>query len=125
MVLPRLLAALQFTRRHPKRDLRLADSLPQSKLAELEEELAALTHTDPDRAAAEKRRRIESWLNPGMGCCALAHPEIAETLQDTMLKWDGERYRMIVSVNKSTSSRPADQAAADRPALVDFSRHAG
>lgn len=30
-----------------------------------------------------------------MGCCALSHVEVAAVVQDTMLKWDGERYRLI------------------------------
>lgn len=74
---------------------RLADSLPQNRLAELEEEFAGLTQTDPDRATSERRRRIENWLDAGMGCCALSHVEVAAVVQDTMLKWDGERYRLI------------------------------
>lgn len=74
---------------------RLADSLPHSRLAELEDELASLNRTDPDRAASERRRRIESWLDSGMGCCALKHAAVAGIIQETMLKWDGERYRLI------------------------------
>ncbi len=50
---------------------------------------------EPSRASVEKRKRIEAWLNPGMGCRALAHPQVAAVVQETMLKWDGDRYRLI------------------------------
>ncbi|MEX2579215.1 MAG: transposase [Verrucomicrobiales bacterium] len=74
---------------------RLADSLPVARLAQLEEELSCVAKTDPDRAATERRRRIEVWLDAGMGCRALAHPSVAATVQETMLKWDGDRYRLV------------------------------
>jgi putative transposase len=71
---------------------RLADALPQSKLAELEQELRI---TPPERVDARRRRMIETWLDAGMGCCALRHPALALLVQETLLKWDGERYRLI------------------------------
>ncbi len=71
---------------------RLADSLPQSKLEELQEELRAV---DPKRADAVRRRWIEVWLDAGMGCCALANPGVAAVMQETLLKFDGDRYRLV------------------------------
>lgn len=71
---------------------RLADSLPQSKLREIEEELATLPSTKRD---AERRKKIEAWLDAGIGCCALRHPTLAGLMQETFLKWDGERYRLF------------------------------
>lgn len=71
---------------------RLADSLPQSKLREIENELAAL---QPGKIDAERRKRIETWLDAGMGCCALRHPALASLMQETLLKWDGDRYRLF------------------------------
>lgn len=71
---------------------RLADSLPQSKLQEMEAELRDLK---PGKADAERRKKIEAWLDAGMGCCALRHPALASLMQETLLKWDGERYRLI------------------------------
>jgi len=71
---------------------RLADSLPQQKLQQLNEELTSLPE---DKLSIERRKRIEAWLDAGMGCCALRHPEVAQTVQDTLLKFDGERYRLI------------------------------
>ncbi|MGL6162383.1 REP-associated tyrosine transposase [Microbulbifer sp.] len=73
---------------------RLADSLPQSKLEQLELELrrGKLPQSKRD---VEKRKRIEQWLDAGYGCCALSHPAVAITVQDALLKFDGKRYLLI------------------------------
>jgi type I restriction enzyme R subunit/putative DNA methylase len=71
---------------------RLADSLPQTKLREIETELA---RTTIDKVDLERRKQIETWLDAGLGCCALRHPALAALLQETLLKWDGERYRIF------------------------------
>ncbi len=70
---------------------RLADSLPKTKLRELEKELAALPK---DKADIQRRKQIEHWLDSGIGCCALAHPELAKLMQETLLKWNGDRYHL-------------------------------
>ena len=71
---------------------RLADSLPQSKLILLKEELEHL----PEREqGVERRRRIEQWLDSGMGCCALKHPDVAKTMQESLLRFDGHRYHLL------------------------------
>jgi REP element-mobilizing transposase RayT len=90
---------------------RLADSLPQEKLKELEVELEDLKKkaelglgvpgsAEPQLGSsinieAEKRKRIEAWLDAGMGCCALRHPKMATVMEDTLLKFDGEKYRLL------------------------------
>src|ERR1035437_848006 len=71
---------------------RLADSLPQSKLQDLERELRVV---DPEKSDAIRRKKIEAWLDAGMGCCALRHPALASLMQETLLKFDGDRYRLI------------------------------
>ena len=71
---------------------RLADSLPQEKLRELERELTVTPDTERDAA---RRRTIETWLDAGIGCCALRHPELAMLMQETLLKFDGNRYRLL------------------------------
>jgi len=71
---------------------RLADSLPQEKLARLEEELTELPET---LRGAERRQRIEQWLYDGMGCCELRHPEMASQMRDALRHFDGQRYRLI------------------------------
>jgi putative transposase len=71
---------------------RLADSLPQSKLEELEREIH---DEDLAKSDAVRRQKIESWLDAGMGCCALKHPALAALMQETLLKFDGDRYRLF------------------------------
>jgi type I restriction enzyme R subunit/putative DNA methylase len=71
---------------------RLADSLPQSKLREIERELVEIPSGKID---AERRKKVESWLDAGLGSCALKHPKVAVLMQETLLKWDGDRYRLL------------------------------
>lgn len=71
---------------------RLVDSLPQEKLNILEEQLSLLPETLAER---ERRTSIEQWLDSGMGCCVLRHPEIAELVQNALLRFDGERYHLV------------------------------
>ncbi len=70
---------------------RLADSLPHSKLAELQKELERIPE---QRRGIERRKRIEAWLDAGMGCCALAHPDVARYVQNSFLHFHGERYHL-------------------------------
>ena len=70
---------------------RLADSLPQAKLAELQGELG---HLPENRRELERRKRIEEWLDAGMGCCALAHPDVARYVQNAFLHFHGVRYHL-------------------------------
>jgi REP element-mobilizing transposase RayT len=78
---------------------RLADSLPQEKLRELENELKREKEAELGLRApgvdAEKRKRIDAWLDAGTGCCALRHPRMAAVMQETLLKSDEEKYRLL------------------------------
>jgi hypothetical protein len=80
------LGAMQFI------TFRLADSLPQTVLNQLEKELEEVPENQRVR---ERYRRIERWLDAGLGCCALGHPRMAEVVQETLLMFDPERYRLI------------------------------
>ncbi len=71
---------------------RLADSLPAQTLAELE---AELERHPPSQRDAHRRKSLAQWLNQGAGCCALRHPKVAKVMQETLLKFDGARYRLI------------------------------
>ena len=71
---------------------RLVDSLPKSKLAILEEELL---HLPEKERLVERRKWIEKWLDAGKGCCALRHPKVARIMQESLLHFDGERYRLL------------------------------
>ena len=72
---------------------RLADSIPQSVLEKWREELAQDDITD-----ADLRRRIERYLDQNFGEGHLRVERIAAMVQETLLKWDGERYRLIAWV---------------------------
>ena len=71
---------------------RLADSLPQEKLRELEVELSCLEQQQRD---AQRRQKIEQWLDAGIGCCALGHPKVAQVVKNSLLHFQGERYQLL------------------------------
>ena len=71
---------------------RLIDSLPAAVLQRWESELATLRET---ARAMERKRRIEDWLNAGHGACWMRDPRIARVVEDTLLHFDGERYRLL------------------------------
>ncbi len=71
---------------------RLADSPPHTVLKQLEQELASRQQLKKD---IHRRNTIQGFLDSGFGCCALQHPEMANKVQDTLLTFDGSRYRLI------------------------------
>ncbi|NLY59494.1 MAG: transposase [Gammaproteobacteria bacterium] len=71
---------------------RLADSLPQSLLRELRRQARYMPVA---QQGGYTRRSIERWLDSGLGCCALSHQELAQTMRDVLLRQDGQRYRLI------------------------------
>lgn len=70
---------------------RLADSFPQSLLATWRDELACMPQDDADR---ERRKRIETFLDTGAGVAWLNDPRIAHLVQQSIIHFDGERYRL-------------------------------
>jgi len=68
---------------------RVADSLPQKVLAKWKRELA-----NSDKTDSVLRKRIESYLDQGYGTCALRDVRVAKIVQDSLLHFDGERYRL-------------------------------
>ena len=67
---------------------RLADSMPAERRHEWE----------PLLGIADERERItkiETYLDLGCGACVLRDPRVAELVQDALLHFDGERYRML------------------------------
>jgi len=73
----------------------LADSLPKSALQRLEAELKTLPL---DKQDAERRKRIEDWIDAGHGSCILGEPHIARMVQSSLLIFDGRRYRLLAWV---------------------------
>ena len=74
---------------------RLADSLPTSVWNRLDQELQELP---PEKEAAERRRRLEAWLDAGHGDCLLRIPEAAALVIDSWRHSDGVRYDLIAWV---------------------------
>jgi superfamily II DNA or RNA helicase/REP element-mobilizing transposase RayT len=68
---------------------RLADSLPLHQVRQLKDANVR------DPALQEK---ITAWLDTGHGECWLSNPSIAQLVQDTLLHFDGDRYRMLAWV---------------------------
>jgi len=77
---------------------RLADSLPDEKLLQLQRDREAWdkAHTGTDKEMAEFHRlfsdRVEQWLDSGSGSCCLAHPDVADIVADALRHFDGDRY---------------------------------
>ena len=73
------------------------DSLPQTKLAELRAIKAdwERRHSPPRSAEVledltrETMRRVEMWLDQGMGFCCLRRPAISKLVSDAMCATDG------------------------------------
>jgi REP element-mobilizing transposase RayT len=82
--------------------LRLADSLPQSKLHELRAFKAEWERRHPpprshavlDEIARELFRRIEGWLDQGLGSCVLKQPNLAERVIEAMHAGDGTNHEL-------------------------------
>jgi REP element-mobilizing transposase RayT len=70
---------------------RLADSLPAALLKRWEDELVTL----PEEEAASKRRvRIERALDSSHGQASLREPGVGEIVENALLYFDGDRYRL-------------------------------
>ena len=73
----------------------LADSLPAAVLEQMDAELRTFP---PERQDAERRRRVEAWLDAGDGSCVLRLPQAAACVADTWRHFAGERYDLIAWV---------------------------
>ena len=74
---------------------RLADSLPQGVIKRLKLEIEHDKLPDPSK---EYRKRVEEYLDRGMGECILQKPEIAEMLEATLLNENEKAYKLIAWV---------------------------
>jgi len=85
---------------------RLADSLPKSVLEEIQLERQAVLRTSnqPHRPlSADERNKlkrlsteiIERYPDNGAGACHLKRPELASIVADTLMHFDGARYRLF------------------------------
>ena len=70
---------------------RLHDAMPATR----RHEWLVLLALEDER---EKRIRIEAYLDAGHGECHLRRPEVAALVQENLLHFDGERYRLLAWV---------------------------
>ena len=70
----------------------LADAMPKKVLKRWVDELSVLKYEDEK---ALLQRRIEKYLDHGYGEALLGKPLIANMVQNSLLKFDGERYRLF------------------------------
>ena len=66
---------------------RLADAMP----ARLRHEWQSLFEIEDER---EQRTKLEDYLDRGYGECVLRQPRVASAVEQTLLCYDGERYRL-------------------------------
>jgi REP element-mobilizing transposase RayT len=79
---------------------RLADSIPQANLQALKRWREIWENNHPEPRSEEDWRelvreitnRTESWLDQGYGACELGLPEIAQLMEESLLKFQDERY---------------------------------
>ena len=71
---------------------RLADSLPEKKLKLLNEKASKLPKA---QRSQQNRNQLNEWLDQGHGCCALQHPKVAAVLQESLTRFDGDRYELL------------------------------
>jgi putative DNA methylase len=70
---------------------RLHDSLPRALREHWRVELAHLGEAEQQ---LERRKRLEAALDAGHGACFLQQPDIAALVENALLYFDGERYRL-------------------------------
>ncbi len=75
---------------------RLHDSVPAEVIERWKQELHWTEGTAPDsKEAVTLRKRIEQYEDAGHGICYLRDERIARLVQDALLQFDGQRYRLI------------------------------
>jgi len=73
----------------------LADSLPAHVVRQLDAETRDLP---PGYLEDERRKRVQEWIDAGHGSCILRRPDIAGMVQNALLAFDAERYRLLAWV---------------------------
>ena len=75
---------------------RLADSVPRDVIERWREEIRFNEQWRTDQARhRELQRRVARYEDAGWGECHLRRSEIAALVRDALLRFDGERYRLI------------------------------
>lgn len=94
---------------------RLADSLPQEVLKQIEEEIKNLSGENRD---VEKRKKYEYWLDKGLGSCALTNREMAQVVQEAFLHHDGDKYNLLAWSIMPNHVHVLIKAASDLPKII-------
>ena len=71
---------------------RLHDSLPKKVIEQWKNELSQLTEK---AARIQLQQKISHYEDAGHGSCLLKNPKFAELVQNALLHFDGERYRLL------------------------------
>ena len=74
---------------------RLADALPRKVIDGWRRELERCGTPEGGQAEQELRERIARFEDAGHGDCVLRDPSCAEMVQDALLFFDGDRYRLL------------------------------
>ena len=85
---------------------RLADSLPQEKVAQLKAGREEWALQNPEPWTAEQQRdsatrftkRVQTWLDAGYGSCVLGRSIIRKHVCNCLLRFDGTRLRLHAAV---------------------------
>ncbi len=72
--------------------IHLADAIPRKVIKRWKEELTSVTY---EQERILWQRRIEKYLDHGYGEALLKHASVAGMVQDSLLKFDGTRYRLF------------------------------
>ena len=72
--------------------LHLADAVPAKVIERWQRQLRDL---NDEHKLVIMQQRIDKYLDQGYGECYLKDPAIARLVQDSLLKYDGERYRLF------------------------------
>lgn len=70
----------------------LADSISREAIRRLHSEIVFLPDSQRD---AERRKRLNAWIDSGHGSCALRDPIAAGIIQASFLNFDTQRYRLL------------------------------
>jgi len=79
---------------------RLADSIPQEKLRQWEQELNDWWKENPEPHSVEQKanyyerftEKFHGWLDAGLGECWLRRPEVSAVVEEALRFFDGQRY---------------------------------
>lgn len=74
---------------------RLHDSVPKSVIEQWHEELTANMNSLASMVDGILRQRFMDYEDAGHGQCWLRNPQIATSVEDALLYFDGEQYRLL------------------------------